>query len=79
MDLQDGSLGDKALSWVSSQDGALGTGQVLEVNLSPGIHTITLTVTDSQGLKDATSIQVTVVQSLVPNPSKHVFLPLIRR
>jgi hypothetical protein len=76
VDLEEGSLGDSALSWVSSQDGALGSGQLLEVTLSPGVHTITLTVTDSRGLKDTASIQVTVGQST----SKHdLFLPFITR
>ena len=74
MDLENGSLGDSALSWVSSIDGALGAGQLLEVSLSLGVHTITLTATDSGGLTSTASIQITVVQ---PTPIKHVFLPLV--
>ena len=76
MDLEDGSLGDSALSWVSSIDGALGTGQLLEVSLSPGIHTITLTATDSGGLTSTASIQITVVE--IPTINQ-LFLPLIER
>ena len=74
MDLENGSLGDSALSWVSSIDGALGAGQLLEVSLSLGVHTITLTATDSGGLTSTASIPITVVQ---PTPIKHVFLPLV--
>jgi hypothetical protein len=76
MDLENGSLGDSALSWVSSMDGTLGTGQLQEVTLSPGIHTITLTATDTGGLTNTASIQITIVQ---PPPIKYVFLPLIRK
>ena len=76
-DLEDGSLGDSALSWVSSKDGALGTGQALEVNLTPGDHTITLTVTDSKGLTDTTSIQVTVVQTTTSGHQQYV--PFVRK
>jgi hypothetical protein len=76
MDLEDGSLGDSALSWVSSLDGALGASQLLEVTLSPGVHTITLTATDSGGLSGVASIQITVVQ---PAPLNYLFLPIIMR
>jgi hypothetical protein len=75
-DLENGSLGDSALSWVSSIDGALGAGQLLEVSLSPGVHTITLTATDSDGLSGVASIQITVVQATT---IKQIFLPLIEK
>ena len=68
-------MGDSALSWVSSIDGALGAGQLLEANLSPGVHSITLTATDGDGLSGVASIQITVVQATT---IKHVFLPLIK-
>jgi hypothetical protein len=55
-DLEDGSLGDTALSWSSDKDGALGSGSVLEVSLSLGIHTITLTAHDSSGLTATATI-----------------------
>jgi hypothetical protein len=77
MDLENGSLGDSALSWVSSIDGALGASQLLEVNLSPGVHTITLTAIDSGGLSGVASIQITVVQPTTP--FKYLFLPMIKR
>jgi hypothetical protein len=76
MDLEDGSLGDSALNWVSSLDGALGASQLLEVTLSPGVHTITLTATDSDGLTNSASIQITIVQ---PAPIQYIFLPLIKK
>jgi hypothetical protein len=76
MDLENGSLDDSALSWESSIDGALGAGQLLEVNLSPGVHTITLTATDSGGLSSVASIQIIV---LTPPISNHVYLPLVVR
>ena len=75
MDLENGSLGDSALSWVSSIDGALGAGKLLEVNLSPGVHTITLTATDSGGLTSTASIQVTVVAQTTS--INKLFLPLV--
>ncbi|HEY3231451.1 MAG TPA: hypothetical protein VGJ87_19640, partial [Roseiflexaceae bacterium] len=71
LDLEDGSLGDSALTWRSTKDGALGTGRLLEKTLSAGRHTITLTVTDSGGLSHSTSIQVSVAGK--------VFLPVILR
>jgi hypothetical protein len=46
------------------------------VPASVGVHTITLTATDSGGLKSTASIQITVVQ---PTPIKHQFLPMIKR
>ncbi len=76
VDPEDSSLGVSSLSWGSSKDGALGTGQLLEANLSSGAHTITLTVTDSKGLNDTASIAVMVVQS---TSKSYLFLPLIIR
>ena len=60
-DAQDGTLGDAALAWSSSIDGALGTGSSLEVaSPSVGVHTITLTATDSDGNTGAASVSVLV-------------------
>jgi hypothetical protein len=45
---------------------ALGTGQMLTVNLATGTHTITLTVTDSGGGSDTDDVVVSVVDTLAP-------------
>ncbi|HSP54901.1 MAG TPA: dockerin type I domain-containing protein [Dehalococcoidia bacterium] len=60
-DLEDGAIPDAGLSWFSDKDGALGTGSSLPVNtFSPGLHTITLRATDSDGAFSEESIQVLV-------------------
>ena len=60
-DPQDGALADAALAWSSSIDGALGTGSSLEVaSPSVGVHTVTLTATDSDGNTGAASVSVLV-------------------
>jgi hypothetical protein len=48
-DLEDGWLTPGQLTWISDQDGVLGTGSALNVYLSAGIHHVTLQVIDSQG------------------------------
>jgi hypothetical protein len=76
-DLEDGSLGDTALSWSSDRDGALGFGSVLEVNLSSGTHTITLTAHDSSGLRTTASIICNAVPtspSVLGNISTRAFV-----
>ena len=57
-DLEDGTLGESALRWTSSQDGDLGTGSQVLVSLSPGQHVITLTATDSDGNTATATINV---------------------
>jgi hypothetical protein len=66
-DREDGMLGSDALTWSSDLDGALGSGKLLLLNtLSPGLHTITLTATDSAG---NTSSALTYV-NIDPNVSR---------
>ncbi|WP_224362308.1 PKD domain-containing protein [Hyalangium versicolor] len=67
-DAEDGTLGDSALAWTSSKDGSLGKGrQVTGVLLSAGVHTLTLTATDSLGATTSASVLVTVtVQGQTP-------------
>ncbi len=60
-DADDQLLGDGAISWTSSLDGALGSGRFLpKRNLSVGAHTITLRGTDSGGLFTEKTIALTV-------------------
>jgi hypothetical protein len=60
-DLEDGDLGDLALSWSSDRQGALGSGSVLPINnLQPGLHRITLTATDGNGQTGQSTVEVFV-------------------
>ncbi len=59
-DLEDGLLPEGELRWWSNRDGDLGAGSWLRPTLSTGRHTISLTVTDSDGNTDVAtkSLQV---------------------
>jgi hypothetical protein len=58
-DPEDGDL-SASLSWVSDLDGPLGSGASLTLSsLSPGLHTITASVTDSGGRGDSDQITLT--------------------
>jgi hypothetical protein len=58
-DLEDGSLGDEALTWASDRDGLLDTGAELALSdLSSGLHEITLTATDSNGNQGAATVSI---------------------
>ncbi len=59
-DPEDGMLNSEALSWSSDQDGALGTGSQVLTELSQGLHTITLTATDSDTNPGTATINVFV-------------------
>jgi len=60
-DPEDGLLSGGALTWLSSLDGTLGSGETLSVyTLSPGVHTITLRATDGDGGVATTTVQLTV-------------------
>jgi TonB family protein len=64
-DLEDGALSDTSLVWTSDLDGELGTGEsVTTSGLSIGVHTITLTVTDSNGGIDVHPITVPITNNL---------------
>lgn len=60
-DPEDGPLTGASLAWTSDQDGALGTGEMLQASdLSGGVHKLTLTATDSGGHSAASTVTVTV-------------------
>lgn len=62
-DPEDGALTGAALAWRSSRDGALGTGaSVTTSSLTVGVHTLTLTATDSLGATGTASVTVSVNQ-----------------
>ncbi len=74
VDLEEGTITSNSLSWSSDLDGALGAGDLREVTLSEGTHTITL---DVSGAASATT--TVIVQ--VPSPAARLFiyLPLVLR
>ena len=63
-DLEDGTNKGQELTWSSSIDGFLGSGSRIEgTTLSPGTHTITLSVADSDGNRAETSVEISTVSS----------------
>lgn len=61
-DAEDGALTGMALVWASDVDGELGTGEMCSAPLmTVGMHTITLTATDSDGNTGEASITIDVV------------------
>lgn len=67
-DLEDEYLPDAAFVWSSDLDGVLGVGREFPVkHLRPGVHTIKVTGTDSEGLFTEVSTVVTIVaRAVVP-------------
>ena len=64
-DPEDGLLGDSSLVWTSNIDGEIGTGGLIGTStLSLGVHTITLTATDSQIQYATAQINITVEEEL---------------
>ncbi len=60
-DPEDGPLSGASLTWLSSRDGTLGTGQALNIgSLTEGSHQITLSARDSGGRVGSTSIQLII-------------------
>lgn len=63
LDLEDGSLGSDAYTWSSTIDGPLGQGSELRVPaLSPGIHVIRLTASDTDGGTTSQEIRIQVLR-----------------
>lgn len=73
VDNEDGLLNPENLQWSSDLDGDLGGGNDLEKLLSPGLHTLSLTATDSSGQSAFAQIHVTVEKGL---PSLNFISPL---
>ncbi|MBA2244112.1 MAG: hypothetical protein H0W11_04090 [Gemmatimonadetes bacterium] len=68
-DPEDGPLTGGALVWTSSRDGQIGTGtSFTRSDLSVGMHVITLTATDSEGLTGSASVTITLVAAPPPPP-----------
>lgn len=62
-DVEDGLLGDAALTWSSDRDGQLGTGPWIETTtLSLGSHSLTLAARDSSGQMGTATTIVEVAQ-----------------
>ncbi len=62
-DVEDGSLPASSIQWSSDLDGPLGAGGsviVESASLTPGVHQLTATATDSSGTVSALSVTVTV-------------------
>lgn len=60
-DREDGILPSEALRWESDRDGPLGQGaEVALRTLSPGLHVITLTASDSQGASDQAWVAIAI-------------------
>lgn len=73
LDVEDGELGGAALSWSSNVDGVLGTGTSLPVDdLTAGMHTVTLTATDSDGFEGKTTVLVIVKRPTATGYQIHV-------
>ncbi len=81
LDLQDGVLDGKSLSWFSSLDGALGTGSQISTQfLSPGDHTITVSTLNSAGQKAEASLKLTILADAdlsIPTKSEFQAAPQI--
>lgn len=67
-DLEGGFLSPDQLTWSSDVDGDLGSGSYLELALSLGEHTITLTGLDSSEMTNEDSIRITVAVSETSEP-----------
>ncbi|MDH7487776.1 MAG: PKD domain-containing protein [Anaerolineae bacterium] len=65
----EGPLPEHAFAWRSDRDGALGVGSRIETALlSAGVHTVTLTAADGEGLTAAAAITVAVTARLNTQP-----------
>jgi len=66
-DEEDGVLIEDSLVWTSNRDGDLGTDMALSTSaLSIGLHSITLTVTDSHGASHSDTINISINENTPP-------------
>jgi hypothetical protein len=73
VDVEDGPLGGTALSWTSNVDGPLGTGSSLSTDaLTAGMHTVTLTATDSDDNQAKATVLVIVKPPTAAGYQVHV-------
>ena len=71
-DVEDGPLADSQLTWTSDRQGVIGQGTAFNTDgLLPGLHTITLTAIDSNGMSSSDSIQVIV--------GGRLYIPTVRK
>lgn len=79
-DVDEGNLDDVQVQWRSNLDGLLGSGAELPIaGLTIGVHTITLTATDTQGGVASAKITVTVLPENDQSPPWSLLLPSIVR
>jgi hypothetical protein len=80
-DAEDSTLDESAFRWTSSLDGDLGSGsELFTAALSKGVHTITLTVTDSDGQTGQAAATVAVETTPTGQPdTTQLYLPLITK
>lgn len=70
VDPEDGSVPGSGLAWTSDRDGSLGTGPSVATSaLSVGVHSVTLSATDSRGESGTESVQVTIEANQLPSAS----------
>jgi hypothetical protein len=58
--------------WISNLDGPLGSGELLDAQLSPGKHRIDLTVRDANDAGVSASVLLDIAQSGFPSPTESV-------
>lgn len=67
-DSEDGELTGEALVWTSDrEDGAIGWGENFVSSLSAGVHAITLSATDSDGLEGEDVVSIAVIVPRLPD------------
>ncbi|MBF0226448.1 MAG: hypothetical protein HQK76_13415 [Desulfobacterales bacterium] len=71
-DVDEGILAGDSIVWESSIDGEIGKGDLfITKDLSPGIHTITLTATNISNVSSKLSVTITVLELVVKNADKY--------